>query len=76
MAYVVIRDPRLGGHNHPTFVHDDRDSAEREAKRLAGLNRGVLFIVAQIIAGAELPNPEAKIERYDRGDPGPWDIPF
>jgi hypothetical protein len=76
MAFVVIRDPRLGGHNHPTVVHDHREEAEQEAVRLAEANRGVLFLVADIIGGAELPKEQAKILHYDRGDGGPWDIPF
>lgn len=78
MAYVVIRDPRLGGHNHPTTVHDTRPEAEAEAKRLAEASRGVLFLVANFVSGCELPKEEAKVIRYDdgKGHCDPWEIPF
>jgi hypothetical protein len=78
MSFVVIRDPRLGGHNHPTVVHVNRADAVFEAKRLAAQNRGTLFLVASLVAGCQLPEPEATVEEYSGSNPDPWDdeVPF
>jgi len=78
MAYVVVRDPRLGGHNHPTVVHLTRMDAEAEAQRLAERNRGDLFLVASFVSGVQLPLEKAQVVRYDTGgESDPWDeIPF
>ncbi len=78
MSFVVIRDPRLGGHNHPTVVHVPRGDAEAEAKRLAEGERGVAYFVCEFVAQALLPKQQAEIKRFGDGAEDPWDedVPF
>lgn len=76
MAYVVIRDPRTHISVQPTKVYVDILEAETEAKRLAMQNRGILFLVAKFVSGAEIPKEEPKLVKYDGiggRNADPWD---
>lgn len=76
MAYVVIRDPRTNISVQPTKVYVDISEAETEAKRLATQHKGILFLVAKFVSGAEIPREEAKIVKYDGiggRNADPWD---
>ena len=45
--------------NAPTYQHPTYESADREASRLARLNRGSVFFVLRCVGGRVMPQPQA-----------------
>lgn len=46
------------GGGAPTFRHTSYESADREASRLARLNRGSVFYVLRCVGGRVMPQPQ------------------
>jgi hypothetical protein len=68
--YIVLRNPEPANRclPHPTCVHLTRESAEREASRLAALTPGEKVFVAMLVTEACLPSPAPNVVKLDSDD--------
>jgi len=61
--FVVIRDPGKTSNHHPTYLHENKYNAEKEAMRLAEKDLGADFFVCRVISKAGIPKPSATITK-------------